>query len=89
MFLVFVLLCILRFVFLCFCVVVFVLFVLLCFLGAYAASVIVQRSGCTFPDKPRFTYRPPVAPKVWLGLDLLGLVAVGDLHALRPQASAD
>merc|ERR1712113_658957 len=30
-----------------------------CQAGAYAASVIVQRSGCTFPEKPRFTYRPP------------------------------
>lgn len=28
-----------------------------CQAGAYAASVIVQRSGCTFPEKPRFTYR--------------------------------
>jgi len=30
-----------------------------CQAGAYAASVIVQRSGCTFPEKSRFTYRPP------------------------------
>eukprot|EP00928_Gymnodinium_smaydae_P072385 TRINITY_DN55759_c0_g1_i1.p1 TRINITY_DN55759_c0_g1~~TRINITY_DN55759_c0_g1_i1.p1 ORF type:complete len:499 (-),score=113.90 TRINITY_DN55759_c0_g1_i1:143-1522(-) len=30
-----------------------------CQAGAYAASVIVQRSGCTFPDSCRFSYRPP------------------------------
>eukprot|EP00746_Dinoflagellata_sp_MGD_P010718 gnl/MRDRNA2_/MRDRNA2_122252_c0_seq1.p1 gnl/MRDRNA2_/MRDRNA2_122252_c0~~gnl/MRDRNA2_/MRDRNA2_122252_c0_seq1.p1 ORF type:complete len:478 (-),score=117.95 gnl/MRDRNA2_/MRDRNA2_122252_c0_seq1:103-1536(-) len=29
--------------------------------GAYAASVIVQRSGCTFPAKPSF--KPPPPPK--------------------------
>lgn len=34
-----------------------------CSAGAYAASVIVQRSGCTFPAKPRFTYKPPPKPK--------------------------
>jgi len=34
-----------------------------CQAGAYAASVIVQRSGCTFPKTPRFTYRAPVKPK--------------------------
>merc|ERR1712032_1416798 len=34
-----------------------------CQAGAYAASVIVQRSGCTYPEKPRFTYRPPAKPK--------------------------
>merc|ERR1712032_1445307 len=34
-----------------------------CQAGAYAASMIVQRSGCTFPAEPRFTYRPPRAPK--------------------------
>eukprot|EP00450_Noctiluca_scintillans_P004816 CAMPEP_0194502548 /NCGR_PEP_ID=MMETSP0253-20130528/26108_1 /TAXON_ID=2966 /ORGANISM="Noctiluca scintillans" /LENGTH=474 /DNA_ID=CAMNT_0039344711 /DNA_START=40 /DNA_END=1464 /DNA_ORIENTATION=- len=33
-----------------------------CAAGAYAASVIVQRSGCTFPPKPKFSYTPP-APK--------------------------
>merc|ERR1712012_781699 len=27
-----------------------------CSAGAYAASVIVQQSGCTFPPKPDFTY---------------------------------
>jgi adenosine kinase len=34
-----------------------------CQAGAYAASVIVQRSGCTFPKAPRFTYRPPAKPQ--------------------------
>lgn len=34
-----------------------------CQAGAYAASVIVQRSGCTFPEQPKFTYRPPAAPQ--------------------------
>lgn len=34
-----------------------------CQAGAYAASVIVQRSGCTFPKKSFFSYRPPVKPK--------------------------
>eukprot|EP00931_Biecheleriopsis_adriatica_P031026 TRINITY_DN1822_c0_g1_i1.p1 TRINITY_DN1822_c0_g1~~TRINITY_DN1822_c0_g1_i1.p1 ORF type:complete len:478 (+),score=137.91 TRINITY_DN1822_c0_g1_i1:81-1514(+) len=34
-----------------------------CQAGAYAASVIVQRSGCTFPEKPRFSYRPPPKPR--------------------------
>jgi len=34
-----------------------------CQAGAYAASVIVQRSGCTFPATPRFTYRPPQKPQ--------------------------
>jgi len=33
-----------------------------CQAGAYAASVIVQRSGCTFPAKPRFSYRPEPKP---------------------------
>merc|ERR1712046_10215 len=26
-----------------------------CKAGAYAAGVVVQRSGCTFPDKPDYT----------------------------------
>jgi len=30
--------------------------------GAYAASVIVQRSGCTFPAKPSFRAPPPPKP---------------------------
>jgi fructose-1-phosphate kinase PfkB-like protein len=34
-----------------------------CQAGAYAASVIVQRSGCTFPKKHAFEYRPPPKPK--------------------------
>jgi adenosine kinase len=34
-----------------------------CQAGAFAASVIVQRSGCTFPEKPRFSYRAPEKPK--------------------------
>jgi hypothetical protein len=34
-----------------------------CQAGAYAASVIVQRSGCTFPKTPKFTYKPPAKPK--------------------------
>jgi adenosine kinase len=34
-----------------------------CQAGAYSASVIIQRSGCTFPPKPRFTYKPPKAPE--------------------------
>jgi len=34
-----------------------------CQAGAYAASVIVQRSGCTFPKTPKFTYKPPPKPK--------------------------
>jgi bifunctional ADP-heptose synthase (sugar kinase/adenylyltransferase) len=34
-----------------------------CQAGAYAASIIVQRSGCTFPAKPSFTYRPPAKPE--------------------------
>jgi len=34
-----------------------------CQAGAYAASVIVQRSGCTFPKKPGFSYRPAPKPK--------------------------
>jgi len=34
-----------------------------CQAGAYAASVIVQQSGCTFPKTPKFSYRPPPQPK--------------------------
>jgi len=34
-----------------------------CQAGAYAASVIVQRSGCTFPKKSFFSYRAPEKPK--------------------------
>eukprot|EP00929_Paragymnodinium_shiwhaense_P013240 TRINITY_DN121107_c0_g1_i1.p1 TRINITY_DN121107_c0_g1~~TRINITY_DN121107_c0_g1_i1.p1 ORF type:complete len:476 (+),score=178.16 TRINITY_DN121107_c0_g1_i1:85-1512(+) len=34
-----------------------------CQAGAYAASVIVQRSGCTMPPKSGFSYRPPVKPR--------------------------
>merc|ERR1712039_559950 len=34
-----------------------------CQAGAYAASVIVQRSGCTFPKKHSFSYRAPAKPK--------------------------
>mmetsp|Transcript_88563 Transcript_88563/g.156789 ORF Transcript_88563/g.156789 Transcript_88563/m.156789 type:complete len:478 (-) Transcript_88563:104-1537(-) len=34
-----------------------------CQAGSYAASVIVQRSGCTFPATPKFAYRPPQKPK--------------------------
>merc|ERR1712032_1268129 len=34
-----------------------------CQAGAHAASIIVQRSGCTFPAKPRFTYKPLPALK--------------------------
>jgi len=34
-----------------------------CQAGAYAASVIVQRSGCTVPAKNNFSYRAPVKPR--------------------------
>jgi len=34
-----------------------------CQAGAFAASVIVQRSGCTFPATPNFSYRPPPKPR--------------------------
>jgi adenosine kinase len=34
-----------------------------CQAGSYAASTIIQRSGCAFPPKPRFTYKPPKAPE--------------------------
>merc|ERR1712176_1371428 len=30
-----------------------------CKAGAYAASVIVQQSGCTFPAKPDYSFCPP------------------------------
>jgi len=34
-----------------------------CQAGAYAASVVVQQSGCTVPKAPQFTYRAPPKPQ--------------------------
>jgi adenosine kinase len=52
-----------------------------CQAGSYAASMIIQRSGCTFPPKPRFTYKPPSKPEP-LKKPKFGIVA-----KIQPEAT--